>query len=201
MKLCHQHAQEQQEAAGETLTRLHGHTPPRSGQTHPGGEDPRWTSLWSNTQSYPLSQPQTGSASGREINRRRKGEWLISAVVTEEQLWGIAVVSRRDPSASASRLSPGRSWRTWRRQSRSRQSRSHSHPRGPSPAPQGPSHTFGPPGRTTWSPATILPWRSCTWKHRTAWWGGGGTCLEDCGHAARSLVRKRPPAIGIKDWF
>lgn len=115
---------------------------------------------------------------------------------TEKRLWGIAVAAQGDPSTSASCLSPGRSWRTWRRQSRSRQIRSRSPPRGPTPAPQGPSHTSGPPDRTTWSPATILPWRSCTWKHRTAW---GGTWLEDCSPAARSLVRKTPPAIG-KVW-
>ena len=51
---------------------LHGRTLPRHGQTHPGDEDPGWKSLWSDTQSYPWSQPQTDSASTESHKRRRR---------------------------------------------------------------------------------------------------------------------------------
>lgn len=53
------------------------------------------------------------------------------------------------------------------RQSRSRQSQSHSPPPGQTSALLGRSHTFVPPDMTTWSPAMIPLWHSWTHTHIT----------------------------------
>lgn len=49
-----------------SLTTPVGHIPPRFEQTHPGDGDPELRNLVSGTQSYPWSQPQTGSASKKK---------------------------------------------------------------------------------------------------------------------------------------
>lgn len=73
----------------------------------------------------------------------------------------------RNPSHSSFLDLPGRSWRRWMRQSRSRQSQSHSPPPGQTSALLGRSHTFVPPDMTTWSPAMTPPWHSWTHTHIT----------------------------------
>lgn len=62
-------------------------------------------------------------------------------------------------------LSPGRSWRRWRRQSNSRQTQCHSPPRGLETWWGGPgrglARTPAPPDTTTWSPAKTPLSHSC----------------------------------------